>query len=83
MLHIPQGREFESSVPRFVRLAMSPDDHRFLLSACIHDHLLEDDYRPFFAAAEWYDAARFSKVNKWSALARSFFILVVTIANRK
>lgn len=83
ILEIPKGREFESSVPWFLHWIMSPDDPRFLLSACIHDHLLEAGYRPFFAGAEWYDAARFSKVNKWNALFRSFFVLVVTIANRK
>lgn len=83
ILEIPEGREFESSVPRWLWWAMSPNDPRFLLSALVHDHLLEEGYRPFFAAAEWYDAARFSKVGKWNAFARSVLVLIFTVAKRK
>lgn len=55
---IPPGREFESSVPRWARLILSPDDPRFLLAALIHDVMLEDGiYGPTQAAAEWHDAA--------------------------
>lgn len=55
---IPPGREFESSVPRWARFILSPDDPRFLLAALIHDVMLEDGiYGPTQAAAEWHDAA--------------------------
>ena len=57
VITVPKGREFESSVPKILRWVLSPDNPRYLLSAVIHDFLLEENYRPFFVAGEWYDAA--------------------------
>lgn len=58
IITIPPGREFESSVPIWARLILSPDDPRFLLAALIHDVMLEDGiYGRTQAAAEWHDAA--------------------------
>ena len=54
---VPQGREFESSVPRWLWWAFSPDDPFFLKAACIHDTLLEDGYRQAFADSQWFEAA--------------------------
>ena len=57
LLTVPAGREFESSVPRGLRWAFSPDDPLFLKSACIHDMLLEEGYRLAFADSQWFEAA--------------------------
>lgn len=57
VLHIPDGRPFESSVPRGLHWAFSPDDPFFLKSAVIHDVLLERGYRPAFADSQWFEAA--------------------------
>lgn len=55
---IPEGREFESSVPVWMRWVISPDDPRFLLAALVHDYMLEEGiYGRPQAAAEWLDAA--------------------------
>lgn len=55
---IPKGFSFESSVPKPLWWLWSPDDPYFLKAAAIHDWLLENGYRPAFAAGEWYDAAK-------------------------
>lgn len=57
LLAIPAGFEFESSVPRLLRWLWSPHDPRYLLSAAIHDHLLETGHRADFADSQWYEAA--------------------------
>lgn len=55
---IPQGREFESSVPWWARWIVDPDDPRFLIAALVHDFLLEAGvYGRAQAAAEWLDGA--------------------------
>jgi hypothetical protein len=57
VLVVPEGREFESSVPRLLRWLFSPDDPYFLKSAVIHDVLLEDGFREAFADSQWFEAA--------------------------
>ncbi len=57
LLVIPTGREFESSVPRWLTWAFSPNDPFFLKSAVIHDALLEDGFRLAFADSQWFEAA--------------------------
>lgn len=57
-LNVPEGREFESSVPRWLWWFFSPDDPLFLKSAAIHDMLLEEGYRVQFADTQWIEAAR-------------------------
>ena len=65
---IPAGREFESSVPRWARWFLDPDDPRFLLAAAVHDYMLEVGiYGPAQAAAEWYDAALAGLAPGWKA----------------
>ena len=56
-LTVPVGREFESSVPRFLTWVFSPDDPFFLKSAAIHDTLLEEGFRQAFADSQWFEAA--------------------------
>jgi hypothetical protein len=57
LLTVPEGREFESSVPRGLRWLFSPDDPHFLKSACIHDTLLEEGFRQAFSDGQWFEAA--------------------------
>ena len=57
LLTVPEGREFESSVPRWLWWLFSPDDPYFLKAACIHDMLLEEGYRVAFADSQWFEAA--------------------------
>ncbi len=57
VLYVPAGREFESSVPRWLHWAFSPDDPYFLKPAAIHDTLLETGFRPAFADSQWFEAA--------------------------
>lgn len=57
VLHIPAGREFESSVPRILQWLWSPDDPFFLKAALIHDALLESGARGFEADSQWRAAA--------------------------
>lgn len=62
---IPEGFEFESSVPKAATIVISPDDPRFLLSACVHDYFLEvGRYEVLSAAAEWHSAAKKSQAPK-------------------
>lgn len=57
IIKIPAGFEFESSVPRLLWWVFSPHDPQYLWAACLHDWLLENEYKPAFAAGEWYDGA--------------------------
>lgn len=57
LLTVPAGREFESSVPRWLWWLFSPDDPLFLKAACIHDTLLEEGFRQAFADSQWFEAA--------------------------
>lgn len=57
LLVIPAGFEFESSVPKPLRWLWSPDDPRYLLSAAVHDYLLESGHRKDFADSQWLEAA--------------------------
>lgn len=65
---IPEGREFENSVPWWGRWFISPDDPRWLLGAVVHDYVLEEgiEGRPQ-AAAEWYDGVLAGGVPEWKA----------------
>tara|TARA_R110002126_G_scaffold165178_3_gene313038 strand:- start:178 stop:516 length:339 start_codon:yes stop_codon:yes gene_type:complete len=65
IITVPSGFKFESSVPRVLWLAFSPHDPFYLWAACIHDWLLENAYRPAFAAGEWYDGAMKYGAPKW------------------
>lgn len=57
VLHIPEGVEFESSVPRLLHWIWSPDDPFYLKAAAIHDTLLESGFRQAFADSQWFEAA--------------------------
>lgn len=57
LLVVPVGFEFESSVPKILSWLWSPDDPHYLLSAAVHDHLLETGHRTDFADSQWYEAA--------------------------
>lgn len=57
LLEVPLGFEFESSVPKALRLIWSPDDPQYLLSAAVHDFLLETGHRKDFADSQWFEAA--------------------------
>lgn len=57
VLTVPEGKEFESSVPRGLRWLFSPDDPFFLKAAAIHDTLLETGHRFWFSDSQWFEAA--------------------------
>ncbi len=57
LLTVPEGREFESSVPKSLHRFFPPDDPHFLKAACIHDYLIEAGYRRAFADSQWFEAA--------------------------
>lgn len=65
VLCIPAGFAFESSVPRWLWWAFSPDDPAFLKAACVHDRLLLEGYRRAFADSQWLDAARSEHAPVW------------------
>lgn len=73
---IPAGFEFESSVPRLLQRLWSPDDPAFLLSACVHDWLLEAGYDRDFCDSQWLAAARKSKANCWRAKTARLFMML-------
>lgn len=58
VVKIPRGFVFDSSVPRYARWWLSPDDPHFLLAACVHDWLIAQGYGRAFADSQWHDAAR-------------------------
>tara|TARA_R110000737_G_scaffold340221_2_gene362915 strand:+ start:13932 stop:14297 length:366 start_codon:yes stop_codon:yes gene_type:complete len=62
---IPKGYPFQSSVPLLLWPVFSPHDPQYLWAACLHDWLLEERYRPAFAAGEWYDGAMAYHAPKW------------------
>ena len=62
--HVEVGREFESSVPWFLKWVLDPNDPYFLKAAAIHDKLIEEGYRRPFCDAEWLDATRSVKAPK-------------------
>lgn len=57
LLVIPEGREFESSVPLWLRWLWPPADPFYLKAAVIHDVLLEAGFRKAFADSQWFEAA--------------------------
>jgi hypothetical protein len=57
VLTLEAGREFESSVPRWLTWAFLPDDPLYLKAAAVHDKLLETGHRRAFADSQWYEAA--------------------------
>lgn len=77
---VPFAFEFESSVPSYLHWLVSPDNPDFLLSACIHDYLLEEkNYEPLAAAAEWHSAAKKSGVPFWKRVPMFVFIALFTL----
>ena len=52
-LTIPKGREFDISVPRWLRWILSPDDRCVLPAAAIHDELLNQGHDVAFASSEF------------------------------
>lgn len=66
-MEIPEGREFESSVPRALQCFWSPDDPFFLKAALIHDVLLESGSRPFEADSQWRAVALSEKAPPFKA----------------
>lgn len=73
---IEAGREFESSVPRWLWWAWSPDDPRFLKSALVHDALLERGYKPAFADSQWIEAALSEHAPEWKTKAGYIFMVI-------
>ena len=73
---IPAGFEFESSVPKALHWVWSPDDPSFLLSAAVHDWLLEAGYDRDFCDSQWLAAARKSGANRYRAKAARIAMLI-------
>lgn len=70
MLWIPEGFEFDSSVPRWLRPVFPPNDPWFLKAACVHDMLLAEGFRFAFADSQWFEAALSvgaPKLRTWTA----------------
>ena len=57
VLTVPNGTEFDISVPRILEWALSPHDRRVLLAAAIHDELLVRGHDAAFASSEFRRAA--------------------------
>ena len=74
--NIPEGFEFESSVPRWLHWAQSPFDPKFVLSACVHDWLLESGYDKDFSDSQWFAAARKSQAPTAQAKAVRFAMML-------
>lgn len=89
---VPEGFSFESSVPRLrystalgtdllgwfqpLEWVFPPDDPDFILSACVHDWLLEAGYDADFSDSQWLAAARKSGAPRFRArLVRLFMLL--------
>ena len=83
-LYVPEGFEFESSVPDWLPVSiMDPHDERFLPAAMIHDYMLRNRFGAIASGAEWYRAARIKGVGKWDAFIRVLPILFYTVSRRK
>jgi hypothetical protein len=54
---VPEGREFESSVPRCLRWLWSPYDPFFVKAAAVHDVMLETGFSRATADAQWFEVA--------------------------
>lgn len=81
VIELPAHREFESSVPRWARWIIDPEDPRFMLAARVHDYLLEEGYGRTQAAAEWLDGAR--ALGAPDLLARLAYVAVAAWAVRR
>lgn len=81
-LEIPAGREFESSVPWYLMWAQNPDDPYFLLSACVHDVLLETGNKTDFADSQWLEAAMKVGAERRRRNIISFFMKIRRIKQR-
>lgn len=80
VLVVPEGFEFESSVPRWLWWLLSPYNPLYLKSACVHDYLLEvKNAKPYFAASEWLDAAYSEGAGRGKAFAYSLGVLFYTM----
>jgi len=82
---IIKGFEFESSVPWYIpSFIVSKHDPDLLLSACVHDYLLEvERYEVLAAAAEWHSAAKKSKVKALKRIIMFFCVCAYTLRSKK
>lgn len=62
---IPEGFEFQSSVPWWLRWFVSPHRPDLLLAAMLHDYFLEKGYSKAFSSGQWADGARKADAPKW------------------
>ena len=81
---VPIGFEFESSVPRGLRWIVSQNDPHFILSACVHDYLLEVSHFEVLAcAAEWHAAAKKSKAPAWKRVPMYVGVALYTLRSER
>ena len=76
---VPEGFEFESSVPWFMRWLIDPNRGDLLLAACIHDHMLErSDFHIERDAADtnWSHAAKAGGAPRWLRITVRLLMLV-------
>lgn len=72
---VEPGREFESSVPRRLQWAWSPDDPFYLRAALFHDTALESGARVFEADMLWATVALSDGAPVWrTAIAYSLML---------
>lgn len=76
---VPAGYEFDVSVPRQLRWAFSPHDHRFLRAAAFHDYALHElNWPRELAAAPFGHALREDGVGR----VRRLMMVLAVIAKK-
>ncbi|WP_347837766.1 DUF1353 domain-containing protein [uncultured Planktomarina sp.] len=76
-VRVPEGYEFDVSIPRALWWLLSPRDARFHKAACLHDYCLHVlEFGRVSSAASFSDALKATGVGKWTRLAMVLSVIV-------
>lgn len=75
VITVPQGFEFDVSIPRYLWPILDPHDHRYFKAAAMHDMLLEDGWNRVAAAAPFSEALRAQRLGALHRLAMVFAVI--------
>jgi len=71
---VPKGYKFELSVPSFLWWLVDPHNPKYLKSAAVHDHMLEDGWDRPTSGAAFHAALKASGVGRFKRLIMFFAV---------
>lgn len=73
---VPEGFEFDVSVPRPLRWLFDPHRGDFHKAAALHDHMLQAGWSRVTAAAEFHNALKADGVSAWRRLTMLVAVII-------